>query len=407
VKGDIIFFELADGTLQMCHRPLADGMAVLNTGNDLFAKATPDGITTYGTFETCIRPGKTDNSHIGSNGFPIRAKIGDVDVYMDVTHGCYNRMLAEEGFDSHNIFYYPYLRIKDAKTGDLLYYSEEPILCYDQVWKEYAEEGEWVSINKMLGGVMFAGGQTEIIPGKNGLDDEFVTYVGLGDTAVGLAKFRLKDLIPQKVVDDIIARARHKAHSTKCAQANSLELERDVNGWKWKIENDNKHQINIVRTLNKGDYTETAARIIGTTAGGFDADAVIFDGKSMRFFEKLGWILVYKGVRWDEKDGVKTSKIGYGLIVLAENNPELVLYRSTEPLDGYVKYLEGWTLGLDVDESGKYIQCACDMLPEKVVFELKRRYYLRDKELLFPSQMIAWHQQKSGMIEKGAKPKLP
>ena len=82
---------------------------------------------------------------------------------------------------------------------------------------------------------MFAGGQTEIIPGKNGLDDEFVTYVGLGDTAVGLAKFRLKDLIPQKVVDDIIARARHKAHSTKCAQANSLELERDVNGLKWKI----------------------------------------------------------------------------------------------------------------------------------------------------------------------------
>ena len=50
-KGDIVFFELADGTLQMCHRPMADGMAVLNTGHDTFAAPTKDGITSYGSFD--------------------------------------------------------------------------------------------------------------------------------------------------------------------------------------------------------------------------------------------------------------------------------------------------------------------------------------------------------------------
>ncbi len=408
VKGDIVYFVLGDGTLQMCHRPLSDGMAVLNTGKDLFVRATPDGITKYGTFETCIRPGRLDNSHIGSNGLPIRAKIGNVDVYIDVTHGCFNRMLSEEGLEQNDIFYYAYFRVKDAQTGELLYYSEEPILDYDDVWKEYAEHGEWVSINKALGGVMFTGGQTEVVPGKNGLDDQFAAYVGLGDTAVALATFKLRDLLPQQVLDDIITRKQHQKYSAEKIQANTYMLEKKVSGWDWAVENDTrKRHINVVRTLKKADYTETDARAIGTVCGNFDADAVMFDGKSIRFVEKIGWILVYKGVRWDEISGKKVSKVGYGLIVLAEHNPELVLYRSNKPLDGYITILDGWTLGLDVDNSCRYIDSAYDLLPEKVVFELKRRYYLRDKGLLFPSQMIAWHQQKSGMIEKGAKPKLP
>ncbi len=408
VKGDIIFFVLGDGSLQMCHRPLSDGMAILNTGKDLFVSATPDGITKYGTFETCIRPGMLDNSHLGSNGFPIRAKIGDVDVYIDVTHGCFNRMLSQEGLEQNDIFYYAYFRVKDFNTGELLYYSEEPILYYDDVWKEYAENGEWVSINKALGGVMFAGGQTEVIPGRNGLDDDFVTYVGLGDTAVGLASFKLTDLLPQQVIDDIIARKQHKKYSAEKIPANTHQLEKKVSGWDWTVENDtHKRQINVVRTLKKADYVETDARAIGTVCGNFDADAIMFDGKSIRFIEKIGWIMVYKGVRWDEIGGKKVSKIGYGQIVLAEHNPELVLYRSNKPLDGYITVLEGWTLGLDVDNSASYLESSYNMLPEKVVFELKRRYYLRDKGLLFPSQMIAWHLQKSGMMEKGAKPKLP
>ena len=177
LKGDIIFFPLGDGTLQMCHRPMADGMAVLNTGTDTFARATDDGITTYGTFETCIRPARLDNSHVGNNGSPTLAMIDDVKVYIDITHGCHNRMLSEEDFNEYEIHYYPYLRVKDFQTGQLLYYSQEPILDFCHLWKEYAEEGEWVSKNKLLAGVMFSGGQLEIVKGHNGLDDKFITYM--------------------------------------------------------------------------------------------------------------------------------------------------------------------------------------------------------------------------------------
>lgn len=404
-KGDIIFFALGNGTLQMCHRPFADGMAVLNTGNDTFAKATPDGITAYGSLETCIRPSSLDNSHIGNNGSPTRAQIGDVDVYIDVTHGCHNRMLSEEGFDEYEVHYYPYLRVKDFQTGELLYYSEDPILDYCRMWREYAEDGEWVSQNKLLGGVMFSGGQLELVNGRNGLDDEFITYIGLGDTAVGAATFKLRDLLPQQVIEDIQKRKAHQQVRISDIEPNRYCFDKAVNGWKWHIENNSeKRCINIVRTLNKDGYHETATRAINTVPGSYDADAIIFDGTSICHFEQIGWLLIYKGVRWDVVDGEKISSIGYGLLILDENNPEMVLYRSTEPLDGKVTKIEGWDIGPTRNDQSVFFSKAAELIPELVVSRLKRRIYLKKKGLLFGSQMVIWQQQKSGLIPIGIMP---
>ena len=408
VKGDIVFFPLGDGTLQMCHRPLADGMAVLNTGQDTFAKATPDGITTYGVFETCIRPGSLDNSHIGSNGSPTLAKIGDVDVYIDVTHGCHNRMLSDEMCDEYEIHYYPYLRVKDFQTGELLYYSQEPILDFCEMWKEYAEEGEWVSKNEILGGVMFTGGQIEVVAGKNGLDDEFITYVGLGDTAVGAATFKLRDLLPAEVIEDIQVRKMHQQTSAEAIDVNKYVFKEPVNGWQWSVENDpQKRRINIVRTLQKEGYTESGIRPINTVPGYFDADAIIFDGKSIRHIEHVGWILLYKGIRWEQIDGRKMTKVGYGLIVLSESNPEAVLYRSSEPFKDTVEELEGWTVTNSKNNHGLHIDIVENLIPDHVLSRLKRRSELEKKNLLFPSQMIAWQQLKAGLRDKNSKPKMP
>ena len=407
-KGDIVFFPLGDGTLQMCHRPLADGMAVLNTGKDTFAKATPDGITTYGTFETCIRPGSLDNSHIGSNGSPTQAMIGDVPVYIDVTHGCHNRMLSEEGCDEYEIHYYPYLRVKDLQTGELLYYSQEPILDYCQMWKGYAEDGEWVSKNKVLGGVMFSGGQIEVIAGKNGLDDEFITYIGLGDTAVGAATFKLRDVLPQEVMNDIQSRKQHQEYPVDNIEKSKYIFDEKVNGWEWSIQNDpEKRHINVVRTLNSDGYTETGVRSVNTVPGSFDADAMIFDGQSIKHVEYLGWVLIYKGVRWDEVDGRKVSKIGHGLMVLSQDNPEAVLYRSPEPLEDNVTELEGWVVGDCDRDSISYINKVKELIPDHVLSGFKRRHLLGDRIKSFASQMIVWQKQKSGLLDKNYSPLLP
>jgi hypothetical protein len=405
-KGDIVFFPLADGTLQMCHRPLSDGMAVLNTGTDTFAKPTPDGITTYGVFETCIRPGSIDNSHLGSNGSPTLAKIGDVPVYVDVTHGCSNRMLSEEGFEEHEIHYYPYLRIKDIETGELLYYSEEPILDYCQMWKEYAEDGEWVSKNKVLGGVMFTGGQIEIITGKNGLDDKFITYVGLGDTAVGAATFKLRDVIPPQVIVDIQARKEHQTTTLDGISPNIYKFPDQINGWDWSIENDSqKRQINIVRTLNIDGYTETAVRSVHIVPGSFDADGILFDGKSIRHIDDIGWVMVYKGFRWDIVDGQKQTSVGYGILIMDSANPEKIVFRSTEPIEDETIKLSGWIID-DSNKYASYLEIAEEIIPEKVRFRLKRRSYLDSKGLVVPSQMVSWQQQKSGMLEVGSVVKM-
>jgi hypothetical protein len=400
IKGDDVFFELGDGTLQLCHRPMADGMAVLNTGKDVFAKATPDGLTKYGVFETNTRPGFTDNSHVGNNGLPTRAKIGDVEVYIDVTHGCFDRMVSDVSVPDHKILYYPYFRIKDYQTGELLYYSENQILEFDDVWREYTMEGAWVSKLPHLDGVMFVGGQIPLDPNKVGIDDEFILYSGCGDTAIAAAKFTIRGLVPPQVLEDIKARKTHQKHADGTILRNSYTLPEKVNGWEWKIENDpSRRNLSVVRTLTKGEYVESDTRVINTAPGYFDADAMIFDGKAVQFVKDVGWAIVYTGIRWDEKNGKKTATAGYGLIVLDKDNPEKLLYRTTEPLKEIGK-CDGWTLQIDSHEASAIAAKAGLLIPAKVMFEIKRIHELCPQGKLYIGQMVTWQRKKSGMLSK-------
>ncbi len=397
-KGDIVFFELGDGTLQMCHRPLADGMAVLNTGKDVFAKVTPDGLTKYGVFETNTRPGFTDNSHVGNNGLPTRAKIGDVDVYIDVTHGCFDRMVSDASVPDHKILYYPYFRIKDYQTGELLYYSEAQILEFDEVWREYTMEGAWVSKLPHLDGVMFVGGQIPLDPNKVGEDDEFIMYSGCGDTAISAAKFTLRELVPPQVLADIKARKSHQRHVAGKIVPNSYLLPEKVNGWEWKIQNDPvRRNLNVVRTLKKDGYTESDVRVINTAPGYFDADAMIFDGKAIQFIKDVGWALIYTGIRWDEKNGKKSTTAGYGIMILDKDNPEKVLYRTTCPVKE-IGVFDGWTVQVDAADASALATKTESLIPAKVLFEIRRIHELCPQGKLYIGQMVTWQRKKSGLL---------
>lgn len=399
-KGDDVFFLLGDGSLQLCHRPLADGMAILNTGCDTFAKATPDGLTTYGCYEINVRPGYTDNSHLGANGSPIRARIGEVAVYVDVTHGCHDRMISDPGINERRIRYLPYFRVKDFETGDLLYYSEEPILNMDGIWREYVEEGEWVANLPHLDGVMFPGGQIEIESGKNGLDDEFTTYLGVGDTAVARAVFRLRDLLPDRVIQDIRKRKEHQKVPVSGIEKSEHALG-EVNGWEWSIWTDPGRRIlYVTRRLGKDGGRESSDRAIHSRPGYFDSDGLLFDGTSIKELDEIGWGLIYRGVRWEAQGRSKKTQAGQGILVLDRDNPEKVLYRSTEPIGGSLSEEEGWTCGEKCRVNPEWMNNLESLIPPKVVFEIKRIKELETQGKGFNLQMISWQRQKSGLLEK-------
>jgi hypothetical protein len=394
-KGDIVYFERPDGTLQLCHRPLPD-IAVLDSGTNLHAAATPDGITQWGVLEQCIRPGFTDNSHIGNNGNPIRATIGDVEVYIDVTHGCHNEAVSNPDCDRMWVSYYPYLRVKDYETAEQLYYSEEPILDYEELWREYVEEGTWVRRNPVLKGVMFAGGQVETVAGRHGLDDEFSCYIGVGDTATARATFRLRDLLPKAVVEDIQVRKQHRAVALEEGIRPALyAFPKAISGWHWTLANDAERRvIRIVRRLAKNGYQESAAGVVNTRPGYFDADAVVFDGQSVAFEKDLGWLVLYKGVRWDERHGQKTSTVGFGVLVLDAENPQRVLYRSRESVTEPVVQA-GWTAGRRVYPPAPVVEHLAALVPEKVRFEIRRMPELIERRLAFGSHMRDWLVKKA------------
>ncbi len=399
-KGDIVFMELENGTLQMDHRPMAEAIATLNTGKDTFAKATADGLTTYGTFESCMRPWKLDNSHIGVNGCPTRAKIGDVDVYIDVVHGCYDRMITDNSLNSHKITYYAYLRVKDFQSGEVFYYSEEPLVDFDEIWREYAEQGEWVMGLEHLDGVMFAGGHVEIQKGKNGLDDDFITYLGLGDTSVGAAVFKLRDVLPQSVIDDIQTRKQHKQYPAVFPAAGKFDFPEEINGWKWSLTNNAAgRNIKVIREFKTGRGVEIADRIINSVPGKFDSDAVIFDGKSIRYLEGIGWAIIYKGIKWDIVDGKKTTIAGFGILLLDDDNPERVLYRSEEAIAGTSHCADGWVFETSYDACG-LIENAESLIGEKAVSLIKRWHSFSQKGQMFYSQMITWQRHKSGLLSR-------
>lgn len=322
VKGDILFIELEDGTLECNHRPLANGTAKVNTGNNFFVQTSSDGITEYGVFETNTRPGYLDNSHLGNNGHLSKALIGERPVYIDVTHGCGCDLSAEKPEDKHTM-YYAYLRIKDRKTGELLYWSEDPVVDYDENLYDFAIKGEWVSKNPSIDGVMFTGGQEELIPGKISENDQWVSYVGLGDTTITTATFTLKELVPPEVLQDIANGPVDLDLSNQLDHYN-CKLPEPVCGWDWEVsQNLAERKIEVVRRLS--DTGETAIRPIYLRPGYFDAHGAIIYPNGVQFVDELqAWSVSYAGLRFENE----SVSLAPGIILLSGFNPEQVWYRS-------------------------------------------------------------------------------
>jgi predicted GH43/DUF377 family glycosyl hydrolase len=399
VKNDIVFIRLADGTLRMHHRPVPD-IAVVDTGLDTFSSATPDGITRFGTLQTCIRPGCFDNSHIGANGSPVRARIGEADVYIDIVHGVHNAALSDPAvIQKWKLVYLPYLRVLDYHTGECLYYSEQPVLEADETWREYVEQGKWVASLPHLDAVMFAGGQLEAVPGRNGLDDLFQCYTGIGDTAVARAEFRLRDLIPPGVIEDIQRRAARSGITTPDAEDAVFRFPGKLSGWSWVIRNaPPSRTAGIVRMLEKDGYTEQATQLVERRPGYFDADGVFFDGASVKLDSTLGWLVVFRGVRWLEEAGRRVTEVAHGVMILDPENPARVLFRSPEPFASAVRE-DGWTSGRASDRSTALLADAASLVPEKVRFEIRRLHELTP----MPSDMTKWLRIKAGSGEEFGK----
>lgn len=394
-KNDIIFFCLGNLALQMCHRPLPD-MAVLDTEGALHGKHTFDGYTEMGTLETCVRPGYFDNSHVGANGMPTRARIGDVDVYIDVCHGVHNKTLAQEGEFNWAMIYLPYFRVKEYETGELLYYSEEPIVEMDGIWKEYTENGRWIKLISHLH-ILFAGGQVEVHQGRNNLDDEFTFYAGAGDTAIARAVFTIRDLLPDVVISDIMARKSHRACSVHIPESPYC-LDEKVSGWKWCIHNNEaKRALAVIRTLEKNGIVETAERVFNTAPGYFDADLMLFDGKSVRYEAEIGWYVLYKGIRWTEEYGRKQTTIGFGVLILDKDNLEKLLYRLIAPIEDGTFIQEGWTAGEGIDIPEGLLGNVEKHIPQQVLFEIKRANTLIAEGKHWQSHHTLWLRKRAGM----------
>ncbi len=345
-KNDIVFVRLTDGSLRMFHRPVPD-VAIVDTQGRTHCPAGEDGVADFGVVQTSIRPGRFDNSHIGCNGTPIRARVGSQPLFVDVVHGVHNRTLRDAEGSGWRLFYLPYLRLVDADTGECLYWSAEPLLDADETWREFVEQGEWVRGLPHLDGVMFAGGQVEAEAGANGVDDLFHFYTGVGDTAVARASFRLRDVVPPQVLADIEARRARRGVRLEGEPCPSVALPEPLCGWEWAIEGDGPaRQVAVVRRL--GD--RTVRRPIGGRPGFFDADGLFVDGRAPECVEGLGRILRYRGVRWENGPAGPITLSGEGVMLLDLECPERVLYRSEEPI-GATTQTAGWCAGVAPDEA--------------------------------------------------------
>ena len=382
-KNDIVFVRLGDGSLRMLHRPLPDN-AILDTEGRTYAPATADGISKIGVVQSSIRPGFADNSHIGNNGSPTRAKIGDVEAYIDVVHGVQNFRISEQGQPGWDLEYKAYLRVLDYATGELLYYSADPIFSDSHPWRSYTHDGAWVSKLAHLRSVMFTGGQLPAVPDRNGLDDTFHAYVGLGDTAVGLAKFTLRSLLPPPVIAAIQARPRQRAFQLS-AGARCAEALGTIAGWDWTIRNSpDGREVQIARQLQASG--EASARPVGSRPGYFDSDGLVVEPGSVVRSPDLGWLVVYKGFRWEGADGNRRTQVSYGLLLLDRENPERILYRSSVPLDGKLAFEQGWTAGGTIALGQAFAARAESLLPARVRNETL--YIYQHKPM--PPHMAQW-----------------
>jgi hypothetical protein len=247
---------------------------------------------------------------------------------------------------------------------------------------------------------MFAGGQIEGEAGKNGLDNTFATYLGVGDTAVAKAVFRLRDLLPKQVVEDILTRKEHQRIPLSGIEKNVYPLG-EVNGWQWSVWTDSvKRILYVTRRLEKDNWQESSDRAINSRPGYFDSDGLVFDGRSIKDLGDIGCGLIYRGFRWDEKNGKKRTEAGCGILVLDRDNPEKILYRSTEPIQGSLIEEEGWTAASSCEVKQEWLETLESHIPARVLSEMKRMKELEKQGKGFNLQMISWQRQKSGMIEK-------
>lgn len=386
-KNDIVFFRTQDGGVRMLHRPLPD-IAIVDTGGALHAPTAADGIAAFGTLQTCIRPGLTDNSHIGNNGTPTPAWIGDVPVFIDIVHGVANRRVAEGAPEGGwRLKYLPYLRVLDAADGSLLYYSEQPVLDDVAAWKSYTVEGAWVRSLPHLESVMFAGGQIEAERGRNGLDDLFHVYMGVGDTAVALASFRLRDLLPARVVADVLTRASRRP-DPDVWRPRRQDIPGRAAGWDWHLTDmPGQRDVAVERTLLTSAGEETGRCRFGLRPGYFDAHGLHLAAAALQPVGEWAWLVAYHGVRWEEVDGRRFTVAGLGLLLLDRDNPERVLYRSSEPVPGSRVEAAGWTMAEAALPGGDWLS----FVPEKVRGE--GLYLYRHQPM--PSAMTRWLKEKS------------
>lgn len=387
-KNDIVFIRTLEGSVRMLHRPLPD-IGIVDTGGATHAPLTADGIAAFGVLQSCIRPGFADNSHIGNNGTPTMAQIGDVPIYFDIVHGVGNRRVTERSPDGGwQLKYLPYLRILDRADGSVLYYAEEPMLDEVEAWKRYTVEGVWVKSLPHLDSVMFAGGQIEAEAGRNGLNDLFHVYMGVGDTAVALASFRLRDLLPPKVVADILGRDSRRFEACEWHLHRKAVPGRAA-GWDWHLVNvAAERDIAVERKLPK-ETPETEQRRLGLRPGYFDAHGLHLAEMDLQPVGDWAWLVAYHGLRWEEENGRRFTVAGLGLLLLDRDNPERVLYRSSEPVPGSCVESSGWVMAEAASPAGDLVA----FVPERV--RVEGEYLYRQQPM--PSAMTRWLKEKSAL----------
>jgi predicted GH43/DUF377 family glycosyl hydrolase len=392
VENDIVFLRRTDGGITMLHRPVPD-IAAVETDGKTYAPVAPDGLAAFGSLQSCVRPGFSDNSHLGNNGSPTSVRIGQRHFFVDIVHGVRNQRITELSENGGwRLTYEPYIRLLNADNGACVYYSEEPILLEDP-WKEYTQFGEWVKALPHLDSVMFAGGQVPREAELCGLDDEFQTYIGVGDTAVARATFRLRHLLPAAVIEDLSGEADIEAVPTRLITGASIRISEESCGWSWSLINrEAQRAVGIVRELPDPEGGERNIRRVDARPGYFDAHGLWMSEQTPVAVDDWGWLVVYQDQRWDvNPKGYKRTQAGLGILVLDRENPERVLYRSTLPI-GRIREADGWT-DLSAAESWKD-EDLLRSIPEKVRREAA---YIHQGKWV-PSNMTRWLREKSEQL---------
>ncbi len=392
MKTDVIYFLLQTGEIQLMRRPVPD-VSVLPTDHTLCGKRTIDGDQDFGVLEQCVRPGFFDNSHIGPNGMPTLAYIGTRAVYIDVCHGVNNPSLGKEEEFRWDMVYSPFFRVKDAQSGELLYYSDNPIIDPEShIWEEYTRHGRWIQAIPHCY-IAFAGGQTERVQGRNSENDLFTFFSGVGDTAIVRAEFTIRGLLPPDVLTDIQVQKSHRELRSEIPGA-CYEFPHPILGWNWKIEqNTVDGGLSVVRNYLFPQGADTAVRPIRVRPGYFDADMMLFDGESVGYEDSLGYYVLYQGVRWSEENLIRKTVSGWGVLVLDKENPERILYRSSEPLSEPMTE-DGFFIPARQPAPKDLLNHIKQLIPQQVQFEIARSEKLVQEGKHWRSHYTIWLEER-------------